>query len=306
MNTKHVVDLREKGYAIIRGFLNRDEVAEVRREVDKVYAEGMKHHSTYRDHNLLFEILNDPGVNRRVVIQAYWFAWINKKLEELRRNQKFFEVLSPLLGPDIKQIVNQIHWKHPHGKYTFYRWHQDVRFRERKDLITNLDRYYITTGLAVNRQDASNGALKIIPYSHRMGYLGMSDEYAHVMLGDTRQDDQLRAAGIDPSTIVQLEMEPGDLAIWTLFTLHASAQNTSNDERILMLNSYVRAEDSPERGEWAFRDGLSVPLGKVPEICKYEQLRDRPGPFYVDDDWTGEHKTTRVANPVGPGKWHSA
>jgi len=37
-----------------------------------------------------------------------------------------------------------------------------------------------------------------------------------------------------------------------------------------------------------FRDGRSTPLGHEPEICKYEQLRERPGPFYIEDDWTGE------------------
>ena len=28
--------------------------------MDRIYAEGLKHHATYRDHNLLFEILDDP------------------------------------------------------------------------------------------------------------------------------------------------------------------------------------------------------------------------------------------------------
>jgi phytanoyl-CoA hydroxylase len=286
MNTQHVIDLREQGYAVIRGFLSPDEVAEVRREVDKVYVEGMKHHRSYRDHNLLFEVLDDPGAGQRLVLQAYWFSWINRKLEEMRRSPKFFEILAPLLGPDIKQMVNQIHWKHPGGKYTYYRYHQDVRFRKRRDLMSNLDRHYVTTGLAINRQDARNGALKLFPYSHKKGYLGLSDEYEHVMIGNIEQDAELRAAGLDPATVVQMEMEPGDLVMWTLFTVHGSSQNVSNEERILMLNSYMRAEDSPERGEWAFRDGRSIPLGDTPEICKYEELREKPGPFYVEEDWT--------------------
>lgn len=287
---KHVTELREQGYSVIRGFMTPDEITDIRREVEKIYAEGMKHHSSWRHKNLLFEVLNDPAAKQRVVLQAYWFAWINDKLEAMRRNEKYFAVLAPLLGPDIKQMVNQIHWKHPGGKYTYYRYHQDVRFRERKDLMTNFDRYYVTTGLAINRQGAHNGGLKLFPKSHKMGYLGLSDEYAHVMIGDPRQEDELRRAGLDPNSVVQLEMEPGDLAIWTLFTVHGSGANTSQNERILMLNSYMRAEDSPHRGEWAFRDGRSIPLGPEPEICKYEQLREKPGPFYVDDDWTGEHK----------------
>ena len=82
-------------------------------------------------------------------------------------------------------------------------------------------------------------------------------------------------------------MEPGDLLLWTLFTVHGSAPNVSDYDRRFMINSYVRAGDS-DRGEWAFRGGVSTPLGTEPEICKYEQLRERPGPFYVEADWTEE------------------
>ena len=205
MDMSHVPELRERGYAIIRGFLDPDEVAEVRREVDKVYAEGMKHHKSYRDHNLLFEVLDDPAAKQRLVLQAYWFAWINEKLEALRRNEKYFRALAPLLGPDIKQMVNQIHWKHPGAKYTYYRYHQDIRFRERKDLLTNFDRFYVTTGLAVNRQGAHNGALKIFPYSHKKGYLGLSDQYSHVMIGNPAQDDELRAKGLAREVINRIQ-----------------------------------------------------------------------------------------------------
>jgi ectoine hydroxylase-related dioxygenase (phytanoyl-CoA dioxygenase family) len=292
---KYVTELRERGYTVIRGFLDAREVAEVRREVDKVYAEGMKHHTSYRDRNLLFDVLNDPAVKHRVVIQAHWFAWINDKLEAFRRSEKFFALLAPLLGPDMKQITNQIHWKHPGGKYTFYRYHQDFRFRKRPDLMSNLDRSYVTTGLAVNRQGTHNGGLKVFAVSHKRGYLGLAEDAPYIMVGSLDQGEELRRAGLDPAAAVQLEMEPGDLAIWTLFTVHGSAPNTSRDERILMLNSYVRAEDSPERGEWAFRDGRSIPLGEQPEICRYEQLREKPGPFYIDEDWTGEQKAAAAA-----------
>ena len=32
------------------------------------------------------------------------------------------------------------------------------------------------------------------------------------------------------------------------------------------------------------------PLGDEPEICKYEALRENPGPFYVEEKWTDEAK----------------
>lgn len=288
MNTQHVIDVRENGYAVIRGFLNKDEVAALRRESEAIYAEGLKHHATYRNKNLYFEVVNDPGNNTRTVPQAHWFSWINPVFEQYRRSQKIFDVLAPLLGPDIKQIANQLHWKAPGGKYTYYRMHQDVRFRSRPELFANLDRYSLNLGLALNRQDASNGALKVVPGHHKRGYLGLAEDGDGIMVGSTEQGAELKAVGIDPAEVVQLEMEPGDLAIWTLYTIHGSGPNVSNEPRILLIDNYVRAEDSPERGEWAFRDGRSVPLGDEPEICKYEALRENPGPFYVEEKWTEE------------------
>jgi len=105
--------LKSEGYAVIRSFLSPAQTAEIGVEVDKMYQEGLKHHATYRDKNLPFETLNDPKAQRRVVLQAHWTAWISPALERMRRREEYFQVLGPLLGPDIKQISHQIHWKPP-------------------------------------------------------------------------------------------------------------------------------------------------------------------------------------------------
>jgi ectoine hydroxylase-related dioxygenase (phytanoyl-CoA dioxygenase family) len=273
------------GYAIVRGFLSAAQIDEISSEVDRMYAQGLKHHATYRDRNLLFEILDDPRAQRRVVLQAHWTAWISPLLDRMRRSAQYFAVLEPFLGPDIKQISHQIHWKPPGAKYTSYRFHQDARFRTGN--LTEHDYLHstVTTGLAIDRQTIENGALRIFPHSHRLGYLGLADD-GPIMLGQT-QDEELRRAGLDVSKQITCEMQPGDLLLWNLFTVHGSAPNVSDYDRRFMINSYVRAADS-ERGEWAFRDGVSTPLGVVPQICKYEPLYERPGPFYIETDWTQE------------------
>jgi ectoine hydroxylase-related dioxygenase (phytanoyl-CoA dioxygenase family) len=278
-------ELAAQGYAVVRGFLSPPETAEISTEVHRMYQEGLRHHATYRDKNLLFEVLDDPQAKRRVVLQAHWTAWLSPLLERMRRSEKYFTVLEPFLGADIKQISHQVHWKPPGAKYTSYRFHQDARFREGNVKDFSYLQSTVTTGLAIDRQTVENGALRIMPGSHRLGYLGLSDD-GPIMVGQT-QDEELRRAGLDPSNIVTCEMEPGDLLLWTLFTVHGSAPNVSDHDRRFMINSYVRAGDS-ERGEWAFRNGVSTPLGDEPQICKYEQLRERPGPFYVESDWTEE------------------
>lgn len=279
--------LSEHGYAIVRGFLKPDEVGELLEALERVKKAAEPHHATWRDHNLLFEIITDPVLKQKVLLQAHWAAWIEPVLERHRRDMRYFDLLSPLLGRDIKHLTQQIHWKPPGAKFTYYRYHQDVRFREQPEVYKNLETSWITTGLALNRQDGENGALQLVPGSHKMGYLGLSSD-GPIMTGEMR-DAELMAKGIDPSQVLQCELEPGDLLMWTLYTIHGSNPNRSKDrDRLFMLNSYVRAADTPERGEWAFRDGEPVPLGAEPEICKYEQLRERPGPFYIEDDWTKE------------------
>jgi len=284
-----VEELYREGYAIVRGFFGPAEIAEIAAAADRVYAEGLRHHATYRHKNLLLEVLDDPQARRRVVLQAHWSAWLEPVLERMRRAPRYLEVLEPFLGRDIKQITHQLHWKPPGAKYTFYRYHQDARFRNAQ-AVRNLLYGTVNTGLAIDAQTAANGALRVIPRSHLRGYLGLSED-GTIMTGST-PDAALLRAGLDPAAAVTCEMAPGDLLLWTLYTVHGSGPNLSGQERRFMINSYVRAADS-ERGEWAFRDGVSTPLGEEPQICKYEQLRERPGPFYIEPDWTEEAQATK-------------
>ena len=50
-----------------------------------------------------------------------------------------------------------------------------------------------------------------------------------------------------------LILEPGDIALWSPYLVHASGTNTATHLRRFYINGYVRAEDC-DRGEWTFRD----------------------------------------------------
>src|SRR5277367_5655842 len=103
--------LHSEGYALVRGFFPPDIMEQIRRETDRVQSLALEHHATYRDKNLLFEILDDPKANRRVVLQAHWVVWNSPDLEKMRLDSRYLTLLEPLLGADIKQIGHQIHWK---------------------------------------------------------------------------------------------------------------------------------------------------------------------------------------------------
>lgn len=272
-----------QGYAVVRGLFPKDRMKEIQAETRRIYEEGLKHHASYRDKNVLFEILPERHAGQRYVLQAHWMSWISKVFEELRRDPAYFAMLEPLLGRDIRQVSNQIHWKPPGASVTGFRFHQDLRFRERMDAYRDVMTSYINTGLAIDPATRENGCLRVVPGSHKMGYLGLSDEGGALMKGETAMDE-LKKVGISPDNIVDLELEPGDVALWSLLTVHGSQANTSPNDRAFLIASYLRAEKT-DRGEWAFRDGVPTPVGAEPEICKYEQLREKPGPFYIEDDW---------------------
>jgi phytanoyl-CoA hydroxylase len=273
----------EEGYAIVRGFLAPDEVLELQRTTAELYRTGVQHHATYRHGNLAYEILPERHFGERYMIQAYWFAWADPYFDRLRSHPAYFQLLSPLLGPDIKQVTQQLHWKPPGATVSGYRFHQDLRFREAKDAYDDVVLDTVNVGLAVDRATPDNGCLRVIPGSHRMGYLGLSDDGGGTIMKGLTLEDELVAVGLDPACIVHVELEPGDLAMWGLLTVHGSLPNTSDHDRAFAISSYVRG--SSQRGEWAFRDGVPQPLGDVPQLCKNERLYERLEPYYDESEW---------------------
>lgn len=284
-DTKQIAEqVRRDGYAIVRNFIDRNEVANLQAETKWLYEQALVHPTSYRHGNLSFEIFPEKHFGKRYVVQAYWFAWISKYFEEFRRRPEFLEVLDPLLGRNIKQVAQQIHWKPPGARLTGYRFHQDLRFRESRDAYRDIVNDTVTIGIAIDAATAENGCLRIVPRSHENGYLGLSDNGDGVLMKGLTHDDELRAVGLDPDQVVDVELEPGDAVIWGLLTVHGSLPNYSNFDRAFALSSYVRG-DTSQRGEWAFRDGASTPLGETPQLCKYEKLFDNLEPHYIDSEW---------------------
>ena len=275
---------REEGYAVIRQFVDGDVLERLRRETAAIYEAGMQHPRTWRHGNLCFEVLPEEDFGRRYVIQAYWMSWISAFFEEFRRSEGYLTLLEPILGPSIRQVAQQIHWKPPGAGLTGYRFHQDLRFREAREAYRDVVGATVNTGLAIDPSTLENGCLQVVPGSHRRGYLGLSDDGDGQIMKGLTAEEELRGVGIDPGDVMALEMEPGDIALWGLLTVHGSLPNASKQDRAFAISSYVRAADS-DRGEWAFRDGISTPLGDSPQLCKWEKLHERPEPHYVDAKW---------------------
>lgn len=278
------LQLKEDGYAIIRGFFPRQEMTSLAKECERLYALGGAYPRSYRYQNLLFEVV--PQVSGpSQVLQVHWGSWISEELEKQRRDMRYWNLLEPLIGRNILQFGNHLHFKPPGAAYTQYRFHQDAMFFNEHERTEAFLGSAIVTALAIDPQTKENGCLRIFPGSHRKGVLAAFDDGTSVKKSDLSEEELaaagLRAAGLKLEDACDCILEPGDLVIWTVMTVHGSWPNRSSMDRKMLFNSYVSAEATPF-GEWAFEDGVSRPLGAQPRICGYPDIYDNPGPFYYD------------------------
>ena len=266
------------GYAVVRGFFDAGEIEEIAGALDQLYAEGVAHGRCFRHGNLFYNVARD-GDGRPLTRMVQWPSYHQPVLNRVRLNSAFAKLLGPLIGNDLKQIINQVHWKAP-GSLGDFAWHQDSRFRRPPSAYRNLGTSYVQTGLAIDPHTPGSGCMRIFPRSHLKGDLEMNS--SKLVLGTAMTDAQLDAVGLSVAEAVDLELEPGDLALWSPYLVHGSGKNRSDHKRRLLINGYVRASDC-DRGEWAFRNGCRVPLGPKPKLVHYEELHERPGPHYLEN-----------------------
>jgi ectoine hydroxylase-related dioxygenase (phytanoyl-CoA dioxygenase family) len=259
------------GYAVVRGLFSPSEVEAMSVAIDAVHAEALSLGRSFRYGNLHYRLDGDE------VRMVQWPSYHSIALDRVRTNPRIAQLLAPIVGSDIKQIINQLHWKKPGGKGDFA-FHQDSRFRKPVWAYRNLGTSYVQTGIAVDPHTPASGAMRIMPKSHLLGSLDIQLEGE--VMANAPEEDVLIAMGLDPADLVHLELEPGDFALWNSYLVHGSGKNNSDHYRRFYINGYVRAADC-DRGEWAFRDGREVPLGPRPNLVHFEQLFERPGPHFV-------------------------
>lgn len=264
------------GYAIVRGVFSPAEIAEIGAATDELHAEGVAHGRSFRHGNLFYNVADD-GDGAPNVRMVQWPSYHQPVLNAVRLDPRFAAILGPLIGGDLKQIINQVHWKAP-GSMGDFAWHQDSRFRKPDEAYRNLGDAYVQTGLAIDPHNGGSGGMRFIPGSHVHGPLAL--DTSSEVLGSAMTGDALAAAGLSEDDVVELVLEPGDLALWSPYLVHGSGTNRSDHRRRFYINGYVRAADC-DRGEWAFRGGEPVPLGPEPAIVHFEELHERGEPHYV-------------------------
>lgn len=180
-------------------------------------------------------------------------------------------LIEPLIGDNIKQIINQAHWKRP-GSPTSWPLHRDVRSRRPSSAFTDLYESWVQTGIAVDPHMTDNGAMQIVPGSQR----------------DIEHDPEDKTVWMAPQysdveRIKDVTLEPGDVALWSAYTVHGGGFNTTKYlDRRLYINGFVKA-DKCSRGEWAWQDGRTCGLDGEPALIQFDEVDEIRHAFYATE-----------------------
>lgn len=264
LDSRDVDTFREQGFLLIRRLFDADEIAQLRGAFDYLLAlaarpdlsdDILRGSGDVHIHLQAPQDATGPAV--RYIRKVQWPALLHPTFEAIRTSARFVQLLAPLLGTSLKQYINQINYKMPGGDIAFP-WHQDIR---PTPAFTDQVENYVQTIIVVDPATTANGCLHILPGSHKLGDL-KTTRYTG---GEIEQH-------VDVSAAVPCEANPGDVILFTSYTVHSSAPNTTDRPRRSYINGFVRAA-SCTLGKWAFLDGRPVPITSDRD---YHALRAQP------------------------------
>lgn len=234
--------LTDQGFTILKSVFDKNTLTELNSLVDRIIA--------YANQELVdpFELYylrhrNDQGV-------LYDLYQRHPEFHPFARNSQVLDLLENVLGKDIFMYENSLVYK-PRGAANAVPWHQDFisRPNEPKKFII---------WMALDNIHQGNGALKVIPSSHKMGYLPW-----HRVKGETHHD-RLNLDSVDESSAQFVELVAGDVLVFDAMLVHSSEEVDVAEPRRAYRVSYQGFEQvmTPRGSPIVMRGGQPESLAK--------------------------------------------
>lgn len=197
---------REHGYYAPIRVLSTDEARQLRGRLEAFEADGPIAGKLRHKSHLLFTWLND-----------------------LIRHPRILDAVEDVIGPNILCWGSSFFIKEARNP-AFVSWHQDSTY-------WGLDPADVVTAwVALSDSVAANGAMRVIPDSHKL------DQVAH---RDTFRTDNLLSRGqeimvdVDEAQAVMLELQAGEMSLHHVRLIHGSDPNPSDLRRIGFAIRYI-------------------------------------------------------------------
>jgi len=161
------------------------------------------------------------------------FTWLN----DLVRHPRILDAIEDVIGPNILCWGTSFFIKEPHNP-GFVSWHQDSTY-------WGLDPAdFVTAWVALSDSTAANGAMRVIPDTHKL------EQVPH---RDTFQPENLLSRGqevmvdVDERQATMLELQAGEMSLHHVRLIHGSDPNPSDLRRIGFAIRYIPTTGAPDR-----------------------------------------------------------
>ena len=225
----------EHGCLIVRGLIKRY-VADLHRDIEAAAAEAIAMVGqakkvvegwTTPDNTLWLPA--PPGFHRDKQIMVLNVGYTRSAaFFQSSLDKKTVDIAEAILGPDVELFLNgQCLYKEPVGGHPKL-LHQDAAyFEHRFEGPVGVLSYVVDTTF-------NNGALHVVPGSHKWGVMKHVDTFSHL--------------GLDPrewtfDKALCVEGKAGDSIFFHVKTIHGSPENHSDKSRPVFINRYRRADD---------------------------------------------------------------
>ena len=150
------------------------------------------------------------------------FAWLF--------DDDVLDLVEPLLGPDLALFSSHFICKPP-GDGRRVPWHEDSAYWN--GMMTPME--VVTVWVAIDRADAGNGAMRVIPGTHSGGYSTYDPVDPAINVFAT----EIRKGLYDAKRAVTVELEPNRCSLHDGRLMHGSDRNTSDRRRCGFTMRYV-------------------------------------------------------------------
>jgi non-haem Fe2+, alpha-ketoglutarate-dependent halogenase len=146
------------------------------------------------------------------------FTWLN----DLVRHDRILDAVQDLIGPDILCWGSSFFIKEPRNT-AYVSWHQDSTYwgLEPADVVT--------AWIAFSDSMPANGAMRVIPASHKLNQVPHRDTFAADNLLSRGQEIMV---DVDERHAVTLALKAGEMSLHHVRLIHGSEPNPSDRRRI--------------------------------------------------------------------------
>ena len=169
----------------------------------------------------------------------------NAAFHVIAHDSRILDMAETVMGPDLVLLFTHLFCKPPECSRVVP-WHQDGPFWPIRPLAS------CTVWLALDKVDAENGAMRVIPGSHR----GPVHDHDLVDRPNSSLNREIGTGKVDASRAHTVELEAGQVSVHDIGIIHGSEANSSRRRRAgfalryMPATSWVHREIENSAADW--------------------------------------------------------